>query len=202
MGTELGRGPVDQPEVGEAEGERQRDLRRAEFADVFASESAFRAFYDRALPRVYGYLLHRCGDRSLAEDLTQTVFAEALRHRGEFDGRSDAVTWLTGIARHKLVDHVRAESRSDRRLMQLTVREIAVEPGADPWQAADDRAALESALGRLPAEQRLVLVLHHADGLPVREVAQLIHRSESATESLLSRSMAALRAAWQEAGHD
>lgn len=202
MPAELDRGGVERPEAVEVDGERLCALRRAEFAEAFASETAFRAFYDRAMPRVYGYLLHRCGDRALAEDLTQTAFTEALRHRGDYDGRSDAVTWLTGIARHKLVDHVRAETRSDHRLMQLTVREITAEPSADAWQAADDRAALEAVLARLPADQRLVLVLHHADGLPVREVARLIHRTESATESLLSRSMAALRAAWQEAGHD
>ena len=41
--------------------------RVAEFERCFASESAFRAFYDEALPRVYGYLLNRCrGDRALA----------------------------------------------------------------------------------------------------------------------------------------
>lgn len=203
MGVELGRGSVEDPGVGSTSGEASRAERLEEFADAFASEAAFRAFYDRALPRVYGYLLHRCcGDWTLAEDLTQTAFAEAVRHRGDYDGRSDAVTWLIGIARHKLADHLRTEARSGRRLMQLTVREIAQAPEDDAWRVADDRAALEAVLAQLPADQRAVLVLHHADGLPVREVARLVHRSESATESLLSRSMAALRAAWREAGRD
>ena len=39
----------------------------------------FRRFYEDALPRVYGYLLHRCGgSASVAEDLTQETFLAAV----------------------------------------------------------------------------------------------------------------------------
>ena len=58
------------------------------------------ALYDRALPQVYGYLLRRCGDRTLAEDLTSETFLGAVGADGPF-----TVPWLIGIARHKLVDH-------------------------------------------------------------------------------------------------
>ena len=89
-----------------------RSERVAAFRACLASEVAFRRFYDQALPRVYGYLLSRCrGDTALAEDLTQTAFGEAVRHRASYDGRSDSLTWLIGIARHKLIDHFRAEEK-------------------------------------------------------------------------------------------
>ena len=32
------------------------------------------ALYDRALPQVYGYLMGRCGDQAIAEDLTSETF--------------------------------------------------------------------------------------------------------------------------------
>ncbi|MFD0665225.1 RNA polymerase sigma factor [Thermocatellispora tengchongensis] len=34
--------------------------------------------YDEALPQVYGYLLARCGQRALAEDLTAETFLAAV----------------------------------------------------------------------------------------------------------------------------
>ncbi len=177
--------------------------RRREWAATFASESAFRAFYDRALPVVYGYLVRRCGgDVALAEDLAQTTFAEAVRRRGAFDGRSDLQTWIVGIARHKLVDTFRRQARDEHRLMQLQVRELTIGTEDRESQWADDGEQLRALLGRLPALQRAALVLHHADGLPVRQVARRIHKSESATESLLTRGRSALRDAWQEASHD
>jgi RNA polymerase sigma-70 factor (ECF subfamily) len=177
--------------------------RVAEFRACFASEAAFRRFYDHALPRLYGYLFHRCrGDAALAEDLAQTAFAEALRRRDAYDGRSDPVTWLIGIARHKLVDHFRAEERAERRRLSLIVNELTLESDDSAWRSADERELLSEALGRLTAMQRAVLILHYADGLPVREIAREIGKSESATESLMTRAREALREAYEEVRHD
>jgi RNA polymerase sigma-70 factor, ECF subfamily len=39
----------------------------------------FLDLYDRALPQVYGYLLSRCGQRAVAEDLTAETFLTAGR---------------------------------------------------------------------------------------------------------------------------
>ena len=175
--------------------------RRAAFEACFASEVAFRRFYDEALPRLYGYLFHRCrGDAALAEDLAQTAFSEAVRQRRSYDGRADPVTWLIGIARHKLVDHFREQEREERRRLRLVVQELQLDPDGAAWREADEREALFAAMSRLTAAQQAVLVLHYADGLPVREVARHIGRSESATESLLTRARDALRAAYGEAG--
>ncbi len=171
---------------------------RADLLACFASESAFRRFYEAALPRVYGYLFRRCPDRAVAEDLTQQTFLEAVRHRRSFDGRSSPLTWLTGIARHKLVDHFRALEREERRRMRLIVREIDVDPDATAWRTVDARDELVDALARLTSMQRAVLVLHYADGLPVDEVARLVGRSVGATESLLGRARESLRSVLRE----
>jgi RNA polymerase sigma-70 factor (ECF subfamily) len=203
MAIQVDEGGVGVPSVEVVSDVGEAAERVAQFRAAFASESAFRAVYDRALPRVYGYLFRRChGDTALAEDLTQTAFADAIRRRATYDGRSDAVTWMIGIARHKLLDHLRAQERDERRRMHLVVRELVLDEGNAPWRESDDRALLASLLRRLPALQQAVLVLHYADGLPVREVAREIHRSESATESLLTRAREALRNAWEEASHD
>ena len=52
-----------------------------------------------------------------------------------------------------------------------------------------------AALDRLPADQRLVLVLKYVDEMTVAEVARELGRSVHATESLLARARTALRAA-------
>jgi RNA polymerase sigma-70 factor (ECF subfamily) len=177
--------------------------RVASFRACLATEDAFRRFYDAALPRVYGYLLHRCrGNTALAEDLTQTAFGEAIRRRDAYDGRSDPVTWLIGIARHKLLDQFRADERDEHRRMRLVVRELVLDREAGEWRDVDERASLITALGRLTSMQRAVLILHYADGLPVTEIAREIGRSLSATESLMTRARAALRDAYEEASDD
>lgn len=178
------------------------EARRAQLASAFASEAAFSAWYEDALPRVYGYVFSRCGrDRDLAEDLTQVSFIEAVRVRSSYDGRSDPVTWLCGIARHKLADHFRKLHRDEERGRRLAAADDRRHP-ADEADAISDRAAIAGALATLPALQRAVLVFTAMDGLTVRETAALVGRSESATESLLHRARAAFREAYghQEAG--
>ena len=158
---------------------------------------AFRAWYDDAMPRVYAYLYSRTGgDAGLAEELTQQTFVAALRRPESFEGRAEAVTWLIGIARHKLVDHFRGAERDRRHL-----RAVEEAPPGSPdaaWTAASLRDEIGHALDTLPPDQRLALVLHVVDGLPVRAVAAEMGRSEDATESLIRRARSAFRRAYGE----
>jgi len=165
---------------------------------VLTDEPAFRAWYERSLPTVYGYLFHRCGrNPDLAEELTQQAFVEAVRSYRRFRGQADATTWVIGIARHKLIDHYRRAERDARRIAALSAREIG-NPGraeSSPPSRPDD---IDDTLAVLPALQRAVLVLHYMDGLSVREVARSIGKTEAATASLLARGREAFRQAYPE----
>jgi RNA polymerase sigma-70 factor, ECF subfamily len=148
------------------------------------------ALYDEALPQVYGYLLSRCGQRALAEDLTAETFLAAVT------AEAVSVPWLIGVARHKLVDHWRRLGREERGLALLPDRP---EP---PWEdCVLDAVTARAVLARLGPHHRLALTLRYLDGLPVPEVARLLDRSLHATEALLVRARAAFRQAYgTEAG--
>lgn len=168
----------------------------ANLAEIVQDQAAFRAWYDASLPRVYRYLLSRCDhDVALAEELTQQTFVEAIHRRRQFDGRSEIVTWLIAIGRNKLVDHYRRLDRDRRRHLKL----VSGWPDASetPWRTSEDRAEVAEALGHLTGEQRVVLMLRYFDAMPVREIARLIGRSESAAESLLFRAREAFRRAYR-----
>lgn len=162
---------------------------------IMSDQAGFRVWYELALPRVYRYLLARCGgDSDLAEELTQQTFVEGIRQRASFDGRSDPVTWLCGIGRHKLVDHFRKSRRDTERQLRIVSEWSAGQSQA--WSQPELRSGVETALANLPGEQRIVMILRYLDQMPVREIASTIGRSEKATESLLSRARDAFRRAY------
>jgi RNA polymerase sigma-70 factor (ECF subfamily) len=164
---------------------------------ALASDDAFDRWYRRTLPRVFSYLLSRCGgDQALAEDLSQQTFVAAIDQRARFDGHSDVVTWLCAIARHKLADHFRSLERQERRRMELEVRQIQLEHQAVEQPGLDDRVAITEALRSLPAAHQAVLAFVVLDGLPVAEAGRLMHRSERATRSLLHRARQTFRQAY------
>jgi RNA polymerase sigma-70 factor (ECF subfamily) len=145
--------------------------------------------YDDALPHVYGYLLARCGDRNLAEDLTAESFLAAVQAARKPGAADPSIPWLIGVARHKLADHWRRAEREQRGLRLL--EEPA--PADDPWDAAVDRLRAREVLSRLGAHHRAALTLRYLDGLPVPEVARHLDRTVHATEALLVRARAAFR---------
>jgi len=150
--------------------------------------------YDDALPHVYGYLLARCRDPSLAEDLTAESFLAAV-HAVRGPGAAEpSIPWLIGVARHKLVDHWRRAEREERGLRLLDGEPDCAE---DPWETLVDQIRAREVLGRLGAHHRAALTLRYLDGLPVPEVARHLDRTVHATEALLVRARAAFRRLYQ-----
>jgi RNA polymerase sigma-70 factor, ECF subfamily len=157
------------------------------------------AIYRRALPRVYGYLLPRCGDTALAEDLTAETFLAAVAAAAKPGAPAVSVAWLVGVARHKLVDHWRRAGREQRAMAAGASGDAATD---DPWEEVVDASAAHSALSRLSGDQRAALTLRYLDDLPVAEVAAHLGRSLHATETLLVRARAALRRVYEEERDD
>jgi RNA polymerase sigma-70 factor (ECF subfamily) len=168
-----------------------------ELRHALADDAGFESWYRRTLPRVYSYLVSRSGgDVALAEDLTQQTFIAAVDQRSRYDGRADTVTWLCGIARHKLADHFRAIERDERRQLRMEVRQIQLEEARRVDLGLEDRTMIAEILRSLPASQRAVLVFVVLDDLPVAEAARLLGKSRGATESLLFRARDSFRRAY------
>jgi RNA polymerase sigma-70 factor (ECF subfamily) len=162
------------------------------------SPEAFRAFYEEALPRVYGYFLHRCGGSvQVAEDLTQETFLAAVSELKKGKRIMTPIAWIYGIARHKLLDHYRRQERAELNLA------LARSTGDvhDDLVVPDDEEARKRAIGALAsvaASQRAALVLCYVDGFSMAETGALLGKSVEAVESLLARGRQTFKRAYQE----
>lgn len=165
------------------------EARREHLAEEFLE------LYPRAVPIVYGFLIGRCGNVDLAEELTADTFSAAVA--AIQSGAVEAVTtpWLIVVARRRLIDHWRHQEVEQRHLRGLgNVREAVV----DPWEEYLDAVIARAALLRLGPQHRAALTLRYLDGLPVAEVAEYLGRGLHATEALLQRARTALRQVYLE----
>lgn len=158
---------------------------------VSDSAAALVALYGEALPEVYGYLLHRCGDPEIAEDLTSDVFLAAARAVGNGSAAHVSTPWLVAVARNKLVDHWRRRGRERQSLR------AAQEPER-PSSSENEEGHALATLDRLSDDHRAALVLRHVDGLSVPEVAVELGRTLHATEALLTRARRSFRRLYEE----
>jgi len=146
----------------------------------------FPAFYDAAVGPLFGYPYRATGgQRELAEDLCQDVFATVLTRMRGGDASVLTVPWVIGGGRNRLIDQWRRSARHERRLSQVLLHQPVATVSED-----DDLLAW---IAQLPASQRAAVVLHYLDDVPVQEVATRLGKSYKSTESLLSRARKSLR---------
>jgi RNA polymerase sigma-70 factor (ECF subfamily) len=154
----------------------------------------FREFYDEALPVVYGYFLNRCGGRvDVAQDLTQETFVSAVRSMQQGEPIAAPLPWIVSIARRRLVDHYRRQSRERG---PAAPDHSGGDPAVETTTAAEARVI--AALDGVSPLHRAAIVLRYVDDLPVRELAGLLGKSERAIESLLVRARRSLLEAYGE----
>jgi RNA polymerase sigma-70 factor (ECF subfamily) len=156
------------------------------------------SLYDKALPEVYGYLLARCRTPAVAEDLTAETFLAAVDAARRQQPPQITTGWLVGVARHKLADHWRQQTREERRLRAVASDPRQTRAAGDPWEAELDAVVAHQVLAQLAPQHRLALTLRYVDDLPVRRVAESIGRTVHATEALLVRAKAAFRRVYTE----
>jgi RNA polymerase sigma factor (sigma-70 family) len=133
-----------------------------------------------------------CGSGG-AEDAAQEGFVRAYRSLHRFDTRRPFRPWLARIVANVAKNRVRSEQRHQ----QLALREpgtgVAPDVAADAAIAAERRAVLADALGRLPERDRLVLVYRWFEEMTEREIADALGVRPGTVKSRLSRAMARLR---------
>ncbi|MBR5429231.1 MAG: sigma-70 family RNA polymerase sigma factor [Firmicutes bacterium] len=122
---------------------------------------------------VYRFLLSRCGDAELAEELTQETFYRAVRHADRFDGSCRMSTWLCGIARNVLREQ---RPRPEEELAEDSVSLPAAEREA---LAGLSRLELLQRLHGLGEPAREIIYLRSFGGLSFREIGQVLGQSEN-----------------------
>ncbi len=157
---------------------------------------AFGQLYDRYVTTVYRYVLHRVGDRALAEDLTSETFVRALRRLDSlsFQGR-DVGAWLVTIARNLVRDHVKS-SRHRLEVATADVRDAdrATDGPEDAVLQGLATAELLACVQQLGSEQQECITLRFLHGLSVAETAAAMGKGDGAVKALQHRAVRKLAA--------
>jgi RNA polymerase sigma-70 factor (ECF subfamily) len=152
---------------------------------------------------LFNYAVGQIREVTDAEDLVQETFLAALKAQNRFIGQSSVRTWLVGILRHKICDHLRAKCRApiepptdDVDEAFAWLHETAAECiGPDRRVDLQEfRAALQEALGTLPARIAQVFEMYEINDYSGREICEAMNISESNLWVMLHRARTQLRA--------
>jgi RNA polymerase sigma-70 factor (ECF subfamily) len=149
-------------------------LRRAQRGD----DDAFAVIVRQYQTPLHNYLVRvLAGDRALAEDVCQEVFIRVHRALPSFDGRCLFTTWLFQVAKHRVVDELRARERRGRRSLELDA-DLYLELTAPPQPGPiEDMEIVWRAIGALSVDLKMALLLRDVVGLPYAEIADALETS-------------------------
>jgi RNA polymerase sigma-70 factor (ECF subfamily) len=153
---------------------------------------AFSVLVRASFPRLYGVANLILRDPDRAQDAVQEALVLAWRHIGAL---RDADAWDAWL--HRLT--VRACYRWARQVRRRNLVELHVVPDPEPEPAGDfslsvaERDLIGRELGRLPIDQRAVMVLHFYLDLPLTEAAEILDIPVGTVKSRLNRGLGALR---------
>jgi RNA polymerase sigma factor (sigma-70 family) len=152
-----------------------------------AARRALDDLYRGHAAEVYRYAYAVLGNHADAEDVTQTTFVNALRalERGERPRKPS--NWLITIT-HNIVRQRFRQQQSRPAEVEL-IRDVAQEQEESNGPSMEE---LVRALQRIPQSQREALVLRELEGRSYDEIAETLHLTKSALETLLFRARRSL----------
>lgn len=205
-GTKPGNHPVaqlkaDAPVAAEPEATELPEAHTTGTADLTAAvagaqrgdSDSFRVLYRDTQPRLLRYLTYLVG--SDAEDIASETWLQATRDLHSFQGNHENFRgWITTIARHRALDHLRRHSRQPA--IPVPVEDL------DIFAAADDTAdrAIESIttddalqlIAVLPRDQAEAVLLRAIVGLDARTAASITGKRAGAVRTAAHRGLRTL----------
>jgi RNA polymerase sigma-70 factor (ECF subfamily) len=155
------------------------------------NERAFEVLWRQFNPRLVR-VLHGLGGNQDVDDLASAVWVDVLRSLEGFRGDEDAFRgWLYTIARRRLIDLRRRESRRPQ-VSRFGPEDHEADLALDPAAAAEEGRATEAALAliaTLPPDQAEVVLLRVVAGLDVAQVAEIVGRKPGTVRVMAHRGL-------------
>ena len=172
-------------------------------------DAAFNYLVDRYRRAMVGFMYRMTHNSAVAEELSQEVFLRVYRSRTSYSADAKFTTWLYRIATNLAVNYAR-DTKNERPEVKASLDETDEETGLG-IDVADERPNVEQQILRrerlkairkhveaLPERQRLAVMMHKYQELDYRQIAEVLHLSESANKSLLFRAYETLRQSLKE----
>lgn len=158
----------------------------------------FQKLYERYALKVYKKCVSLTKDATRAEDITHDVFLKLMSKMGTFKNDAKFSTWLFSVTYNHCMDLVRI---SKRKIVMVHEECDDFEDDINLYAIFEeeiDLKSLKAALGRLNLEEKALIYLKYLDDRSIRDIARMLHMTESAVKMRLMRSKQKLRKRYHE----
>ena len=167
-------------------------------------DEAFNYLIEKFRRPLISFMYRMTHNSAIAEELAQEVFLRVYRSRTNYTADAKFTTWMYRIATNLSVNHAR-DTKHERPEVTVSIDESDEDTGLsidvpDKGMNAEEGilrrerlAAIRKHVEALPERQRLAVMMHKYQNMDYKQIAEVLHLSESATKSLLFRAYETLR---------
>ncbi|TRX49028.1 RNA polymerase sigma factor [Fulvivirga sp. M361] len=170
---------------------------------ALGSEEALEQLYNHYGDRVYNTIISYTKNAEDSEELLHDVFITIYNTARTFQFNSSVSTWIYRITVNKSLDFLRKQKSQKRQgiLTSLYVKDTSeikyesadfVHPGVK-LENKEDAKLLFRAIDTLSEHQKTAFILTQIEGLPQKEVAEIMNQTRKSVESLVQRAKVNLR---------
>lgn len=169
--------------------------------------SGFLELYDDTYPRIFQYILRRCNNYHLAQDLTSETYVKALSHIDQYTPQAEKpfIAWLYRIAANETNMYFRKENRYKFASLEEfpELGGIPVPPHEEGTHIDTDLeyTVVQKALTKMDPVDQTIISLRFFEDKTIAEIAQVTESREGTVKSRLSRALKKLRNTLQRNGH-
>src|SRR6185312_8055841 len=160
------------------------------------SQDAFAELVRRHVNLVYSAAMRQVRSPLLAEEISQSVFADLARAAGKLKPDTIITAWLYQVTRRTAIDVIRRESR--RRARERLAAEMAAMNTTADWPHIEP--LLDEAMEALDETDRTAILLRYSENKSLREVGQSLGTSDDAAQKRVSRAVEQLREFFSKRG--
>jgi RNA polymerase sigma factor (sigma-70 family) len=142
---------------------------------------------------VYKYLISLTRNSSLAEELTQETFYQALKSIHRFKGECKLSVWLCQIAKHCYLKYINKHKREEFNFDLIVETLVTNESPENINEKKAEKIALLKAVHKLPEPYREIVNLRTYGDLSFKEIGEVFDNSENWARTTFYRAKLKLR---------
>ncbi len=169
----------------------------------------FTKVYVQYYPKIFGYVLKRTANLEMAQDITSETFFEALKKLWQFRWRNISFSsWLYRIATNKINLHFRKDKYKSASLDELQEQgfepvslhnpETEIIAAQEKLKQHRDFIVCQQKIAQLDIKYQEVITLRFFEQKQIKEISEILGKSEGTIKSLLHRALEKLRASMNE----
>lgn len=162
------------------------------YLDSGRRDFEFVALVDGLAGLVFSSALRRTGNRALAEEVAQNVFAVLARKAGSLRSHPNLSAWVFRTTQLESIKAMRTEQRHSKKIAAFSREDVHPRDAGDrihesTWQEV--LPALDTALDELPEKDRSLLIARFFEKKRFAEISRSSGKSEAACKMQLKRSL-------------